>query len=253
MITYQIRWRESSVKKTLKGILWVLFFTFLLLGIPRLSGMIANLFDYQAIDSDGAYAWISVRHMVQALIFIIFIVVLNIIKPLEYGFGWGNKEVGKKYVLSFTLIFGAGSFVSHLLTIFTNSFEQFPYPLTASNMLGQLSFQLLLSGPSEELIFRAFAITMLGIVIKNRVFNGKASVANIIAAVIFGLAHMRFSFAPFAVVYNPFQVIMAIVLGLFYGDCYEKSKSMYYPMMMHSISNIIMVGITIIATFILDH
>lgn len=120
-------------------------------------------------------------------------------------------------------------------------------------MLGQLSFQLLLSGPSEELIFRAFAITMLGIVIKNRVFNGKASAANIIAAVIFGLAHIRFSFAPFAVVYNPLQVVMAIVLGLFYGDCYEKSQSIYYPMMMHSISNIIMVGITIIATFILYH
>lgn len=75
------------MKKILKSILWVLFFTFLLLGVPRLSGMIANLFDYQAIDSDGAYAWISVRHMVQALIFIIFIVVLNIVKPLEYGFG----------------------------------------------------------------------------------------------------------------------------------------------------------------------
>ncbi|SHE78898.1 CPBP family intramembrane glutamic endopeptidase [Alkalibacter saccharofermentans] len=240
------------MNKVLKSILWVLFLSLILLGVPRLSGMIANLFDYQATDPDGAYAWISVRHMFQALIFVIFIVVLNIFKPLEYGFGWGNKEVGKKYVLSFTVIFCAGSFVSHLLTILTSSFQQFPYPLTASNIIGQLSFQLLLSGPSEELIFRAFAITMLGIVIKNRGFNGKASAANIIAAVIFGLAHMSFSFAPFAVVYNPFQVVMATVLGLFYGDCYEKSKSMYYPMMMHSISNIVMVGLTIIATFILS-
>ena len=119
----------------------------------------------------------------------------------------------------------------------------------SSNIIGQLSFQLLLSGPSEELIFRAFAITMLGIVIKKRVINGKVSTANFIAAVIFGLAHMSFSFAPFAVVYSPFQVVMAIVLGLFYGDCYEKSKSMYYPMMMHSISNIVMVGLSVIATF----
>ena len=240
------------MKKAMKSILWVLFVTFLLLAVPRLSGIIANLFDYQAIDPDGAYAWISVRHLIQALIILIFIAILNIVNPLKYGFGWGNKAVGKKYVVSFTIIFGAGSLVSHVLTILTGSFQQFPYPLTASNILGQLSFQLLLSGPSEELVFRAFAITMLGIVIKNRWFNGKVSAANIIAAVIFGLAHMSFSFAPFGVVYNPFQVVMAIVLGLFYGDCYEKTKSIYYPMMMHSISNIVMVGLTVIATFVLS-
>ncbi len=74
-----------------------------------------------------------------------------------------------------------------------------------SNIIGQLSFQLLLSGPSEELIFRAFAITMLALVIKDRVFNGKASAANIIAAVIFGLAHMSFSFHPLQLVIIHFK------------------------------------------------
>jgi len=239
------------MKKIIINTLWVMLITILLLGVPRLSAMIADLLDYQAIDPDGAFAWISVRHMVQALIFILIMKVVKNIRPLEFGYGWGNKEAGRKYVLSFTIIFGAGSLVSHLITIFANSFQRFPYPFTAGNIIGQLSFQLLLSGPSEELIFRAFAITMLGTVIRNRLFNRRASAANILAAIIFGLAHMRFSFAPFAVLYNPFQVVMAIVLGLFYGDCYEKSRSMYYPMMMHSISNIIMVGLTVIATSIL--
>ena len=239
------------MRKVLKTFLWVLLLTAILLGVPRLSGMVAGWFDYQAIDPDGAYAWISVHHIVQALIFLIIILVGNRYRPLDYGFGWGNKEVGKRYLLSFVLIFGVGSLASHLLMILTNSFQQFAYPLTATNIIGQLSFQLLLSGPSEELIFRAFAITMLALVIKNRIFNGRASAANVIAAVIFGLAHMSFSFSPFAVSYNPFQVILSIVLGFFYGDCYEKSTSMYYPMMMHSISNIIMVGFAIIATFLL--
>ena len=239
------------MNKTIKGVLWALFLTFVLLGIPKLSGMIASLFDYQSIDPDGAYAWFTVHHIIQALIFIIIIVVLNMFKPLEYGFGWGNKEAGKKYVLSFTLIFSLGSLATHLLMILSGSFQQFVYPLTATNIIGQMGFQLLLSGPSEELIFRAFAITMLALFIKGRVFKGKVSVANMIAAVIFGLAHVGFSFAPFAVSYNPFQVVLSIALGYFYGDCYEKSKSMYYPMMMHSISNVVMVGLTIIATFII--
>ena len=233
------------------SLLWFLFLSVLLLGIPRLSGTIASLFNYQSIDPDGAFAWISVHHIAQALIFLMIILLANKFKPIDFGFGWGNKAVGRKYVLLFTLIFGVGSLVSHLLVIQTGSFQPFEYPLNAVNMIGQMGFQLLLSGPSEELIFRAFAITMLGLFIKGRVFNGKVSVANMMAAVIFGLAHVGFSFAPLAVSYHPFQVILSIVLGFFYGDCYEKSRSVYYPMIMHSISNVIMVGLTIIATFIL--
>jgi uncharacterized protein len=239
------------MSKGLKNTLWVLFLTFILLGIPRLSGMVASFFDYQAIDPDGAYAWVVIHHIVQALIFVTIITLLNKFKSLEFGYGWGDKEVGKKYILSFTLIFAAGSLASHLLIILTNSFQQFEYPLTANNIIGQLTFQLFLSGPSEELIFRAFAITMLAHAIKTRMFNGKVSVANIIAAFIFGLAHVDFSFAPFAVDYTPFQVIYSVILGFFYGDCYEKSRSMYYPMIMHSISNVVMVGLTIITTFII--
>ncbi len=235
--------------KVFKSILWVLFLAVILLGIPKLSGMIASLFDYQAIDPDGSYAWISVHHIDQALIFILIIVLLKKFKPLNYGFGWGNKEVGKKYVLSFAFFFGIYSVGSFLTVILTNSFQQFGYPLTATNIIGQMSFQLLLSGPSEELIFRAFAITMIALVIKGRVFKGKVSIANIIAAVIFGLAHVSFSFAPFEVAYNSFQIIFGFTLGMFYGDCYEKTGSMYYPMMMHSISNVVMVGVTIIASF----
>ena len=235
----------------LKKVLWVLFLGLLLLGVPRLSGMLASLFDFQRIDPDGAYAWISLHHIIQALIFIIIIFIINKFRNINFGFNWGNKEIGKKYVMWFFIIFGIGSLVSHILLILTDSFQHFGYPLTASNIIGQLGFQLLLSGPSEELIFRAFAITMLGLMLKGRFYKRKLSSANIIAAVIFGLAHVGISFVPFELRYDLFQVILAVILGLFYGDCYEKTNSMYYPMIMHSMSNVIMVGYTIIATIIL--
>ncbi|MDW7657126.1 MAG: CPBP family intramembrane glutamic endopeptidase [Bacillota bacterium] len=237
--------------KMIKAALWVVFLTLILLGVPRVAGMIASLFDYQVIDPDGSYAWISVHHIVQALIIIIVIVLLNLYKPLKYGFGCGNKVIGRRYVLIFTLVFSAGSLVSHLIMYLTGSLQQFAYPLTATNITGYLSFQLLLSGPSEELIFRAFAITMLALVVKKRILNGKASLANIFAALIFGVAHVGFSFAPFSINFSLLQVILAVVLGFFYGDCYEKTRSIYYPMMMHSISNVVMVGLSILATWIL--
>jgi len=231
----------------LKGI-WILLLTIVLLGVPRLAGLVVDLFNYQAIDPDGSYAWIAVHHIVQALIFIIMIFIIVRFKPLDFGFSWGNKAVGRKYVLIFTLIFTAGSLVNHILAIITGSFQPFQYPLTAVNIFGQLGFQLFLSGPSEELIFRAFAIIMLALAVKGRFFRGKISYANFIAAIIFGLAHIGFSFTPFSLNYSLYQVILSIALGVFYGDCFEKTGSVYYPMMMHSISNIVMVGLTIIAT-----
>jgi len=212
--------------------------------------MNAGLFDYQSIDPDGAYAWISVHHLVQALIIVVIIVVIKAFMPLRFGFSWGDKEIGKRYVIKFTLIFGIGSLATHILMILTNSFEHFTYPLTATNIIGHLSFQFFLSGPSEELIFRAFAITMLAVMIRGKAFKGKISAANIIAAAIFGLAHVNLYFSPFFVSYHPFQIILSIILGIFYGDCYEKTKSMYFPMIMHSISNVIMVSFSIILPLI---
>jgi uncharacterized protein len=238
------------VKRILQNSFWILFMAVLLLGVPKLSGIIADLFNYHAIDPDGSYAWVSVHHIVQALIIGFMIVVITKVKSIDFGFDRGNKKIGKKYVITFALIFGAGSLVSHIISILIGSFQPFQYPLTATNILGQLGFQLFFSGPSEELIFRAFAIVMLALVIKGRFLKGKVSYANIIAAVIFGLAHVGFSFAPFALNYNLFQVLLSIVLGIFYGDCFEKSGSVYYPMIMHSISNVIMVGLTILATLL---
>ncbi|MDW7657260.1 MAG: CPBP family intramembrane glutamic endopeptidase [Bacillota bacterium] len=153
-------------------------------------------------------------------------------------------------MLKFTLLFTAGSVVSYLLTLLTDSFQAFAYPLAAPNIIGHLGFQLFLSGPSEELIFRAFSMTLLSLMIRKRMMNGKVSYANLIAAVIFGMAHMCFSFSPFSVQFGSFQVILSIVLGIFYGDCYEKTKSMYYPMLMHSISNIVTVSISILGTYV---
>jgi uncharacterized protein len=237
--------------KVLKKILWVILLTILLLAVPRLSGLVANLFDYQSIDPDGSYAWVSVHHIVQALIFLIIIYVTGKFKPLDFGFSWGDRVIGKKLVHKFILYFSIYTVGAFATSVLINSFQPFAYPLTAVNISGQLGFQLLLSGPSEELIFRAFAITVLALFVKTRLFNGRVSVTNIIAAFIFGLAHVGFSFSPFELTYSPFQVIFSFTLGLFYGDCYEKTGSMYYPMIMHSFSNVIMVGVTVILSFIL--
>ncbi|MBS3985488.1 MAG: CPBP family intramembrane metalloprotease [Selenomonadales bacterium] len=237
--------------RLLKNLLWVLFLATFLLAVPRLAGVVAGLFDYSSIDPDRTFAWVSVRHSFQAVVFLIFMAWLGRVRSLKFGFTWGNKESGLRYLFVFSVIFGVYTAVMYTIFVLTGAYQPFGYPLTTTNILGQLVFQLLLSGPSEELIFRAFAMTMIALAIKGRVFMGKVSSANIIAAVIFGLAHMRISFAPFTVSYQMPQVLYAIALGVIYGDCYEKTESMYYPMIMHSYTNVVMVGVGIILSFIL--
>ena len=79
--------------------------------------------------------------------------------------------------------------------------------------------------------------------------NKHLSYANLFAAIVFGVAHMQISLSPFDVSFKTTQVLLAIGLGYFYGDCYEKSKSVVYPMLMHSLSNVMMVGVTIMLSY----
>jgi len=251
--------------KLLLQILYVLLLTAMLLGVPRLAAIAANQFDFAAIDPDGAFAWLSVRHIVQGLIILVLMVIISRVSNIRFGFGWGDRQVGWFYVRVIALIFLGYTVVSLIIILLTRSYPGFQYPLTARNIAGYLGFQALLTGPSEELIFRAFAMTMLSLMITGvvvpgdtgfgrvilKIFGGEISIVNLIAAVIFGLAHMSFKFNPFSVSFSTFQVIYATMLGLFYGVCYERSGSMIYPMIMHSIVNVAAVGVSIMASVIL--
>ena len=251
------------MNQIIKRVLIMIVMIILLLGVPRLAGAVANQFDYQAFDPDGAYAWISVHHVVQALVFLFLILLLMRLRPWlekigmtkdwqsDFYLGAGHVRLGFKLVGIFTLfflIYTTGAFVTTLLT---RQYNPFPYPVNALNISGHLGFQLLLSGPSEELIFRAFAMTIFAIVIPGRILKSRLSHANWVAALIFAVAHISFTFAPFTIGFSTFQLIFAFVLGLFYGDVLEKSKSVYYPMMMHSIANVIMVTVTLILGLII--
>jgi uncharacterized protein len=254
-----------NLAKVLLQILWVLFLAVVLLGVPRLAGLAADQFDYSAVDPDGAFVWLSVRHIVQGLIFLVVMVVISRVSGIRFGFGWGDPQVGWLYVRIFALVFLGYSVVSLIIIFLTRSFQGFEFPMNIRNIAGYLGFQALLTGPSEELIFRAFAMTMLSLMITGsvvagdagfgrvvlKIFGGEISIVNLIAAVIFGLAHVRFTFNPFSASYSTGQVIYATLLGLFYGVCYERSGSMIYPMIMHSISNVVAVGMSIVASLMI--
>jgi uncharacterized protein len=251
------------MKKVWMRILMVVFLTISLLGLPIVSGKIASMFNYIKIDPNGVFMWISVHHIVQALFFIIFIVMIQLVirllnqknkesvAKIDFGFGLGHKKLGIKYVSIFTAAFLVYTAIGFAIALITKTFNPPWYPINSRNVFGYLGFQLLLSGPSEEILFRSFGITMLALVWNKRIFKGKLSIANLVLGIIFGLAHIGIYFSPFELRYSLFQVIYAFALGLIYGDCFEKTGSVYYSMALHSISNVIAVGATIIVALLI--
>jgi uncharacterized protein len=239
------------MKNNIFKVIFILLLSIILLGAPRLARLIANLFETEALDPDRSFLWLSIRHLIQLIIVLLIMFVISKFKKIDFHLGFGNKEIGISYLKKFMLFFSIYTVGAFLLIILTGGFQSFPFPLVPRNIIGYLGFQLLLTGPSEEIIFRAFAITMFGLLFSNRVFKGKISAANLYAAIIFGIAHIYIAFSPFEISYSIMQVFLAIGLGIFYGDCYEKSKSVIYPIIMHSFTNVLMVGITIILSFLL--
>ena len=72
--------------------------------------------------------------------------------------------------------------------------------------------------------------------------KGSVTLEVILASLLFAFAHVSWSLSPLHFKADIFQVIYAFVLGTIQGIAYQRTRSILYPMLMHSISNVFMVG-----------
>ncbi len=204
----------------------------------KTGSLVAGQFNYADIDPDGLFLPLCVHHIVQAMIALVFIFILSRIKMFSFNLAPKFSELGIKYTVIFSAVIFVYAIVFHIVGYQLGTLAPYNYELNARNCFGYLGFQLLLSGPSEEILFRALPITVLC------PFDTKSKNQwIIIASVLFGIAHIGWSFNPPALFVSWFQVVYAFILGIVYGITYIKSKSIIYPMIMHSMSNVIMVGV----------
>ena len=140
----------------------LLFVLLIVLILPEIGSQVANALSpmFSQIDQDGVYIWVTIHHLVQLLA---ALMVMMIIKPhLSYwGFNFDNWKVTWGYLKSFLIYLVIFVTAGHLLLSFFSAPPQFPYPLTTENVLGNLLFKLLLSGTSEEPLFRGLVMTVL--------------------------------------------------------------------------------------------
>lgn len=221
----------------------VVIFIFAIQSIAsKLGGVIAGLFDYHSIDKDNAFLWITIHHLVQMIIALLLIAVIHKKSGIRFFLRPKISKTGIKYTIIFSIAILGYVLISYTIGYKMNTIQAYPYELNVSNILGSLGFQLLLSGTSEEILFRAFPIAVLGYVFHKHEYKS-CTLEIIFSALLFAIAHISWSISPFTISFSWFQLIYAFVLGLIYGITYVKSKSIIYPMIMHGLSNFLMVGV----------
>lgn len=209
----------------------------------KAGGAVADLLSYEEFDPDNLFAWLSVHHSMMMLIALAVIAVLS--KPLkvDFGFKLGDSQKGMRYLIIFTAVFAIIAFTYHILMFIRDQLPTYAFPLNKRNVLGTLGFQLLLSGPSEEILFRALPVTVLLYVFGKSInIKGNITLEVILASFLFSIAHIKWSLFPFAADVNYFRLFYAFTLGTVQGVAYQESHSILYPILMHSISNVLMVG-----------
>ncbi len=208
----------------------------------RSAAFIAESIDYSSIDPYNVFACISVHHVIQMIIALIAIFIIKKIFNFEFDLKFRLSKAAIKYCTVLTAIIFLLVFISYIIEYKAGVTSFYSYPLNIKNITGSLSFQLLISGPSEEILFRALPVTILLNVVDNK---KKVSlyICVILTSLLFCAAHVNWSIYPFEISFeNWFQLIYSFILGAVYGVTYIKFKSVIYPMALHSLSNIFMVG-----------
>ena len=237
------RYRVHKLNKPFYVILVVIALLIVQTFAGKAGGAIADLFFYGKIDPDNVFAWQSVHHAIILIVGLTVVAALS--RPLKdnFGFQLGDRKKGMRYFILFTAVLTVISLIYHIFMQISGQPLIYDFALNTGNVLGTLSFQLFLSGTAEEILYRALPITVLIYVFgKSVTLKWNITLEVILASLLFSIAHIKWSLSPFSLNTDVFQLFYAFVIGTVQGMAYQASRSVLYPILMHSISNVLMVG-----------
>ena len=238
---------NSLVRASRYCLVCVLLFLFQCFA-SKTAGVIAGFFDYSRFDSDNTFMYISIHHIFQMLFALFLIFLISHVKKIDFNLKPRFDNSGVLCCILFSIIIFIYVVISYIVGYSMGTIAPYSYELNFINVFGTLAFQLFLSGVSEEILFRALPITILKSV-SNKNWKYSYFFCIFISSIFFALAHIKWSLFPFSISYSMFQLVYAFILGLAYGYTYLKSKCILYPMIMHGISNFLMVGIGYIFSY----
>jgi membrane protease YdiL (CAAX protease family) len=225
--------------------LWPILVTIVLgLGIPILSGITLDVVEhFTRLPERPDMPWVAYYygHTAQLIYALLAIAIFKMFLRRDYGLHPPREKSYIGAAILWGLFFG-------LLMTFVDYWPQIlahhppadrPYPLTPLNIAGWLSFEGIYVGPSEETLFRGLLVTFLMATLPGRIsfWRYEMSLAGVVVALIFALAHVfDFVTQPFLMALG--QQFYAFALGVLYAYWFEKSRSLWAPVIGHNVSDV---------------
>lgn len=208
---------------------------------------------FKEIDPDNVFMVLVIHHILQAIITLLAIIIISKLLNIRFkDFGFNLNKL--RYSIVFVSVFlGVWILIQAVIGIYLiiehGVSPGFTFPLNFRNYIGYYLFEVLLSGTSEEIMFRSLVITLMLSLWGKYFSNSKRFSFVVISAstFIFMIAHINFSLFPFKIThFDILQQLTCLASGLCFGFLFLKTKSIVGCMIAHNLLNGIITLMTLL-------
>ena len=192
---------------------------------------------YETLAAESSWILAILVHVPQFLIPFLLICYITKGKLGDYGFTLKVKSpsFSHRRMLGLGAFFGLLMSVRYIPQIIGDAPLDIPQPITLASVVGNMAFQWIIVGLSEETLFRGFIQTYL---MKNlegyvKVLGHDLHIGTVIGAIIWGAFHfINILVMPWETVM--FFVLLTTAIGLPMGYAYQETGSLLTTMIVHN-------------------
>lgn len=205
--------------------------------IVLIYAILRSLPNFDALMIDSSWVFADLVHIPQFLIPFVIIYWISRGRLEEYGFNLRQRPPVFTHgrMLGLGALFGLLMSVKFIPSIVRNMPVVVPQPVTFVNVLGNMTFQWIVVGVSEETMFRGLIQTYLMNNLKGyiRIFGHDLHVGTIIGAILWGVFHF------INILVMPLESVVLVVAlttvaGLFMGYAYQETGSLLTTIIVHN-------------------
>ena len=193
--------------------------------------------NYENIVNNSSWMIAHLVHIPQFLIPFLIICFITKGKLSEYGYNMNQKPPAFTHIRMFILGVSFGLLLSlkYLPQIINKTSIDIPQPVTLLNVIGNMTFQWIVVGLSEETMFRGLIQTYLMNNLKGfvTILGHDLHIGTVIGAIFWGAFHfINILVMPLASVV--FVVILTTIAGLAMGYAYQETRSLLTTIIVHN-------------------
>jgi membrane protease YdiL (CAAX protease family) len=193
--------------------------------------------NFESIVEHSSWIIADIVHIPQFVIPFLLIFLISSGKISEFGFNFRPKSSSLTHAKMFVLglIFGILMSIQPITQYIKGGPIDIPQPVNAASFLGNMTFQWVVVGLSEETMFRGLIQTYLIINLSGhfRIVGHELHIGTIIGAIIWGLFHIiNILVMPFGSVLA--TVVITTLAGLMMGYAYQETRSLLTTIIIHN-------------------